>query len=138
MKLCIIILLCIAAFSAVADSTFVCGSVSGVWDTAGSPYCVVCDVHVPTGDTLRTMPGVKVVFMANFGFYVDSMAVLKAIGTVGDSIIFTTSGPSVFHKAINFTKSAPGCTLAYCRVEKGSNGGIRCSNSSPVIINNKI
>ena len=141
----IVAVLLILAVVAYSDTTFVCGNISGVWDAGGSPYCVVCDVHVPSGDTLIIMPDVKVVFMANFGFYVDSRAVLKAMGTISRPIIFTTADTSIFHKAINFNNSAPGCTLQYCRIDRGKKegykadgGGIYCYNSSPVISNNTI
>mgnify|MGYP000695744092 CR=1 FL=1 len=127
----------VAVSGALADTTFVCGDVSGVWDSSGSPFCVVCDVRVPPGSTLVIGPGVDVIFMSEFGFTVDTNAVLKAIGNASDSIIFTSRDTTLRHDGIMLYSSADGCTLSYCRVENGGSG-IRCSYSSPAIINNTI
>ncbi len=82
------ILILIAAAASFAQ-TYVSGAVSGVWDSTGSPFYVTDSICVPSGDSLRIGPGVEVIFQGHYKFCVDSNAVLKAIGTAEDSIIFT-------------------------------------------------
>ena len=41
-------------------STDVCGSVEGIWDLAGSPYILTCEVTVEPGKTLNIEAGVEV------------------------------------------------------------------------------
>ena len=123
--------------SAAPAQTYVSGAVSGVWDSAGSPYYVVSDVGVPQGSTLVIGPGVDITFMAELGFMVDTNAVLKAIGTTSDSVFFTGRDTTVRHEGISFYSSADGCTLSYCRIKQGGTGVI-CDASNPAIINNAI
>ncbi len=82
------ILILVAAGASFAQ-TYVSGAVSGVWDSTGSPFYVTDSICVPSGDSLRIGPGVEVIFQGHYKFCVDSNAVLKAIGTAEDSIIFT-------------------------------------------------
>ena len=84
-------------FGIAYSQTFVSGAVSGVWDSTGSPFYVTDSVCVPTGDSLRIGPGVEVIFQGHYKFCVDSNAVLKAIGTAADSIIFTAEDTLMFH-----------------------------------------
>jgi hypothetical protein len=61
--------------------------------------------------------------------------VLTAVGAPLDSIIFTKAGSVVGWQGIFFNFSSPGSELAYCRIEKSTNSGIRIANSVPVIRN---
>jgi len=109
----------IAAVSgALADTTFVCGDVSGVWDTSGSPYYITDSVCVPSGDSLRIGPGVEVIFQGHYKFCVDSAAVLKAIGTAEDSIVFTAEDTTEGYNGLRIYKTEI-CTLAYCSFTYG-------------------
>jgi len=153
MRNSIIVFLLLAAVSIAVAQTYVFGAVSGVWDSTGSPYYITDSVCVPSGDSLRIGPGVEVIFQGHYKFCVDSMAVLKAIGTAEDSIVFTAEDTVLTdstggHHGIRFWHSADGCTLAYCRIEYGNaidtclycyysaGGGIFCKSSSPTISNN--
>ena len=82
----------VLAFTTESNGISVCGNISGVWDLAGSPYNVTCDVTVPAGQTLEIRPGVKVLFTGHYRFNVFGN--LQAIGTEQDSIVFTRAFPT--------------------------------------------
>jgi hypothetical protein len=120
--------------------TNVCGNVSGVWDSAGSPYYVTCDVTVPADSTLEIRPGVQVLFTGHYKFNVFGN--LQAIGTEEDSIVFTRAFPTEESKGwgIRFNNADPACSLAYCIIEQGrtsggpwdgDGGGVFMTESSP-------
>lgn len=114
-----------------ADTTYVCGTiVSQNWTGAHSPYVLTCDVHV-AGLTIE--PGVRVVSRGNYLIRVDG--VLTAIGTAQDSIIFTKVDTAAGWGGISFVHSSPGSELAYCRIERSTNGGVHIDHSAPVIRN---
>lgn len=129
---------------ALTQATEVCGSVSGVWDTTGSPYMVNCDVTVPSGQTLEIRPGVQVLFTGHYKFNVNGN--LQAIGTEQDSIVFTRAFPTEDSKGwgIRFDNADPACSLAYCIIADfhartngyvlGSGGGVYMTQSSPTLI----
>jgi len=122
--------LLVAGFAvARADTTEVSGSVSGRWSLSGSPYAVVGEVTVATGETLVIEPGVEVRFRGRYHFFVNGL--LKAVGTESDSIIFTRDQPVEEHKwmGIRFDTCQYGCSLAWCRVEYVKNDGAypRCA-----------
>jgi hypothetical protein len=128
-----------------ANATDVCGIAAGLWDIAGSPYNVTCDVTVPTGQTLTIQPGVNVLFAGHYKFIVNGN--LQAMGTEQDSIMFTRAFPTEESKwwGIRFLNAGDTSRLAYCRIEwghaeGGSNpfydyygGGIDCENSPLVV-----
>ncbi len=134
------------------DGTHVCGNVSGIWTAECSPYYVDCEIHIPTDSMLLIEPGCSIIFTGHYKFCVDSNAVLKAIGTPTDSIVFTAQDTVLTdstggHHGIRFYHAAEGCTLMYCRIEYGNafgdhpdncGGGIYCEYSSPMIENNTI
>ncbi|MBN2541369.1 right-handed parallel beta-helix repeat-containing protein [bacterium] len=146
------VLECIS-FSTDKYYSYVCGNVSGCWTKELSPYCVTCNIIIPTDSTLIIYPGVEVIFTGYYEFFVDSNAVLKAVGNETDSIIFTVieslfHGESYGHRGLRFYKSAESCELAYCRIEYGNaddfddsdpdqsnGGGIFCLTTDLSIIN---
>lgn len=125
------------------SGTTVCGDVSGVWDSMGSPYYVICDVTVPDGQTLEIQPGVEVLFMGPYNFYVNGN--LQAVGTETDSIIFTTETnvDTLRWRGIKFSGLTSSAShLSYCSIEKGlclsptpyEGAGIRCGESASPLI----
>lgn len=129
--------------------TPVCGEISGVWDSTGSPYYVNCDVTVPPGQTLVIRPGVEVLFTGHYKFNVFGN--LQAIGTEEDSIIFTRAFPTEESKwggiRIDGNSASP-TQIEYCRISlsapsgpndyDGAGGGIRIISASPTIIHSSI
>jgi hypothetical protein len=124
------------------QGTNVCGDVSGVWDSTGSPYYVTCEITVPLGQTLEIRPGVRVLFTGHYKFNVYGN--LQATGTEQDSIVFTRAYPAEELKwwGIRFQGTSADGHLAYCVVENGhasggdndnSAGGILLSQCSPLI-----
>jgi hypothetical protein len=133
--------------SATGNAIEVEGDVWGVWTPDHNPYLVVGEVRVPPESTLTIEPGVLVNFQGHFKFMVDSTATLTAIGTEGDSIIFTTDDPSTGWRGIRFFKSNSSSQLSYCRIEYGKatgtlpdkNGGaVFCYQSGITISHNRI
>ncbi|MBN2135701.1 MAG: hypothetical protein JW737_08230 [Acidobacteria bacterium] len=117
---CFLVLFTLLVFtwSATNAQTEVSGDISGVWDTTGSPYIVTAEVHIPTGSMLAIMPGCSIIFQGHYKFCIDSNAVLRAIGSETDSIVFTAvdtnlTGSSGGHHGLRFFYSANSCTLSY-------------------------
>ena len=98
--------------------TVVSGSVTGMWDSAGSPYQVEGDLLVPAGGALTIDPGVHVRFRGAYRFQVEGL--LEAIGTASDSIVFTWDQPIASHewRGLRFVESDSASTLEYCRIER--------------------
>ncbi|TSA28813.1 hypothetical protein D4R71_00030, partial [bacterium] len=93
-KKCIILLLSIFTiallpFMGICD-TNVSGNQSGTWSLAGSPYFVVGDVTVPSGNSLIIEPGVMVEVQGNFRITAEGF--ITALGTISDSIKFYGQG----------------------------------------------
>lgn len=135
-----------------APSCTLCGALSGVLESEYSPYFVTCDVYVPTDSSLHIEPGCSIIFLGHYKFAVDTNAVMKAIGTETNSIIFTAvdthiTDSSGGHHGIRFYSAAEGCTLSYCLIEYGNalfstgeylhgdydGGGIYCIDTDPYI-----
>ncbi len=114
------------------------GDVYGRWEMSGSPYYVDSTVNIPNDSTLIIEHGCTIILAGEVQFDIKRNAVLKAIGTATDSIIFTNQDSSILWKGLNFRASAEGCTLNYCRVEFSDSAGIICKSCSPVIINSKV
>jgi len=114
-----------------------CGPVFGVWDSTRNPHRIHCDVYIPPGDTLIIEPGVEVLFEGEFSFVVGSAAVLKAMGTAEDSIIFH-SNSSVLNGGLDFISASAECELNYCRISNSTSSGIYTSNSDISISNCEI
>jgi parallel beta-helix repeat protein len=130
-----------------AETLYVCGDVSGTWNA--DTVLVTCEVRVPPGDTLVIEPGVKVLFWAYCKFIVDDAAVLHAVGTATDSIVFDEYVlPAIRHEnrwnGIRFLSASDSSRLEYCHLKHGlafgsgenvNGGAIYCSSSSPTIRN---
>ncbi|TKJ42388.1 hypothetical protein CEE37_01525 [candidate division LCP-89 bacterium B3_LCP] len=99
--------------SAFAD-TNVSGTVSGLWDAAGSPYIVQGDLFVPADSVLIIEPGVTVIFEDNYEFEVNG--IVEAIGAEEDSIYFTTD-PGITWGGFIYQDNADTSSFTYCLFE---------------------
>jgi len=133
-----IILTILIAVTATFAQTYVSGAVSGVWDSTGSPYYVTDSICVPSGDSLRIGPGVEVIFQGHYKFCVDSAAVLKAIGTAEDSIIFTAEDTANWWQGLKFWKSSTDCELSHCRISRSDLAGILVKEGRVEILHSRV
>ena len=122
-----------------AQTIEVSGLQSGIWEA--DTVLVVGDVNVE--ETLRIMPGTTVLFNDYYGIYVEKLGSLEAIGTEGDSILFTVADTTGFHifnsgrggwNGIHLDKAGR-ARFDYCRLQFGKaalddhqDGGALCIN----------
>ncbi len=135
--------LMVCALAAVSCATDVIGDVYGEWTLSGSPYYVIGDVSVPQDSTLIIDAGVEVSFWGYYKFNILDNATLKALGTEGDSVVFTTPWTTSGWHGLRFNNAAAACSLAYCVFEYGKanagsgsdldGGAIWCTTSSPTL-----
>jgi len=123
-----------------ADTIIPGGNVSGTWAAAGSPFLIMGEITVPSGQTLNIEPGVQVIFQGHYKLIVNGL--LEAIGTEQDSILFTAANPTIGWWGIRFLGANDSSQVIYCHLSYGKasapdNGGgaVYCYNSSPEISN---
>ncbi len=121
--LLILLILPISLFS----QTQVSGNQSGVWIAASSPYQVIGETTIPTGDTLIIEPGVEINFQGHYKFIVNGN--LQAVGTETDSIIFTTDNISTGWAGIRFVNADTTSLLSRCVIKYGKSTGSWPDNS---------
>jgi hypothetical protein len=93
----------------------------GPWTLPGSPYIVIGNVTVPSGQFLSIMPGVQVRFNANYSITVNGG--LVAHGQEGDSVKFMRNpGSSAAWQWIRYSSGtiSDSCILDYCIMEYGT------------------
>ncbi len=139
-----------------ADTHIASGNVSGTWTLANSPYIIDGHITIQTTDSLIIEPGVEVIFSGHYKFNIGGR--LLAIGTVTDSITFTSSDTSGYFNNThtgwhslgfisNNTNGQDSSKLIYCIIEFGKagtgptaadsmGGGIYCEYSSDLLIKN--
>ncbi len=141
------ILLWIAVLPAIVSAIEVSGDVWGTWSPVNNPYEVVGLLRVPPESTLVMEPGVFVNFKVHCKFIIDENAVLHAVGTEQDSIIFTAENHAIGWRGIRFIHAKDTSQLSYCRLEYGratgnwphrGAGAIYCYYCSPTISSNTI
>jgi hypothetical protein len=98
------------------------GSISGTWDTVGSPYLIQGETTIDSGTTLTIEAGVMVEWQNDFSSMFVQGQIL-AIGTEADSIVFTAEDPLTGWKGIRFENTPTGndtsefvyCTFKFAR-----------------------
>jgi len=113
----ILIVISVSVFS----QTPVSGDQSGTWASTNSPYQVIGEIIVPAGQTLTIEAGIEVNFQAHYKFTVKGN--LQALGTVTDSIFFTTDNQATGWGGIRFESSNGISNFSFCRIEYGKTAG---------------
>jgi len=116
-----------------ADVVFVSGDVSGVW-SADSVF-VVDSAYVSPGNTLEIEPGVHVLFMTANYFRVKQGAVLRAVGTVSDTIKFLPAVDGYNTLGIDFEDASDQSVMEYCYFRRALYSAIAMSNCNMTIRN---
>ena len=128
----------LSAFSS-AETVISPGPVFGTWEVLGSPYLIQGEITIPMDSILTIQPGVDVIFQGYYKFITRGR--LEAIGTEGDSILFTAADTSIGWHGIRFIDVAEVSQLSYCIIQWGNacgdpqdniGGGIYCQNSNYV------
>ena len=115
------LLFLIAISTGIIAQTQVSGNQSGTWNAANSPYQVIGEIIIPSGQILTIEAGVEVNFQGHYKFTVQGN--LQALGTETDSIFFTTDNQATGWGGIRFDGSDGISNLSYCRIEFGKTSG---------------
>nr|NQU91666.1 T9SS type A sorting domain-containing protein [Bacteroidota bacterium] len=105
-------------------------------------YPINQNISVAADIKLFLYQGDTLLFGENYGL--EIIGILKAIGTVADSIYFTSSIAENSWTGIHFINSQQGSEMRFCTIENGAGtdgdkgGGMYISNSSPWIFNSLI
>ena len=123
------------------------GDVSGTWNVAGSPYIIDGEILIISGDQLTIDPGVSVELSGHYKFIIKGR--LLAEGALGNTITFSAQTPATGWHGLRFidtnTNGQDSSKIVYCEIEDGKatgispdyrGGGIYCSNSSDILIQN--
>ena len=105
----------------VFSQTQVSGNQSGTWTVANSPYQVVGEIIILSGEDLIIEPGVEINFQGYYKFTVEGN--LQALGIETDSIFFTTDDQTTGWGGIRFNESDGISELSFCRIEYGKTSG---------------
>ncbi len=95
-----------------------------------SPYSLTGDLLVLG---LFVEPGVVVEAAGNYEIHV--VGLLVAVGTQTDSISFTAADTVAGWQGMFFDQSFPATEIAFCRIARSLNSGIRINNASPTVRN---
>jgi hypothetical protein len=116
-----------------ADTIIYGGSVSGVWDLAGSPYLIQGPIEIDVGDSLMIEPGVEVFFWNTQTLTVYGS--IQALGTYQDSILIAGNPSYSSWCGIDILNATDTCKFAYCTIEDVYNstaptgGALECEYS---------
>ncbi|MEW6070533.1 MAG: right-handed parallel beta-helix repeat-containing protein, partial [Candidatus Thermoplasmatota archaeon] len=107
----------ISSSRASGGPTYLSGNIYGTLTTSNSPYIVIGNLYVQSGQTLTIEQGVEIRFNTGYGLYVAGT--LNAIGTENEKIVFTSNrvapGRGDWY-GISYYSGSSG-TLQYCVVE---------------------
>jgi len=143
--LTITFLLGMAGRSTDARATDVSGDVWGTWILAESPYNLVGDARVPPDSSLVIEPGVEVIGRGHFKITVESGALLLAVGTASQMILFTAEDMVVGWRGLRLEGADDATRISYCTFEYARGTGaypevrggvLMVRNCSPVISDN--
>lgn len=143
-----IALAAVVATVSAAPAIEVSGDVSGIWSTADSPFEVVGDLRVPPDSALVIEPGVEVDFRGAFWLVVDENALLTAVGTAENPIVFSSDpvGNPRGWRGIRLEGSRDPSTISHCNISNALGrgewpdrcGAIYAFECNPIITHNYI
>jgi hypothetical protein len=93
------------------------GMVYGTWTIYDSPYVITGDINVRKGRSLDIEPGVVVKFAGHFSLTVGYRAILRAIGTGTEYVVFTPMDTDEGWYGIRFVNTDDDDVLRYCTIE---------------------
>jgi flagellar hook assembly protein FlgD len=100
------------------------------WTVQGSPYAILNNINVTSGNTLTINPGATVQFNGNY--YLAVAGTLLAQGQLGNPILFTSGQTTVAQGDWQYISLSSTSVMDYAQVEY-SNQGLLINNASPVI-----
>jgi len=133
MKLSVLLFTLIFCALSYAQTPIPAGPVNGTWTFSGSPYLIMGEIGIPSGEMLTIEPGVTVEFQGHYKFSVQGQ--LLAVGNENDTILFTINDSTGFHditipdggwNGIRFGYSNPGddtSRISYCLFAFGKANG---------------
>ena len=117
MKKLITLIITISLSFNLYSQTSVSGNQSGTWQFSNSPYEVVGELTVPTGQTLNIEAGVEINFKGHYKFNVAGKVL--ATGTETNGIKFTTDNQATGWGGIRIDGTNDISTFTYCTFEYG-------------------
>ena len=118
-KTVVIIAFFISAFA--FAQTSISGTQSGTWALENTPYNVVGNITIPSGQTLTIEAGVEVNFQEHYTITVHGG--IEANGTADEMIYFTTDNQATGWGGIYFDNTATISHFSFCRLEYGKATG---------------
>ncbi len=112
----------------------VSGDQFGTWDLASSPYNIIGEITIPTGETLAIDAGVEVIAMGNYK--ITALGNIMASGALNDTIRFYGNG-GLNWGGLRLEDEMNESHFDYCRISNTddiNDYGIQSINS-PVLIN---
>ncbi len=119
-----------------SQTTITGGMVSGNWTSAGSPYLIQSSIYIDYGQSLTIHEGCEIVFEPGVEFLVNGT--LNALGSLTDSIHFTSSGGSWEGLQLVGIWEYNSSILDYCIIENASTGVLTYFIESVSITNSSI
>lgn len=103
------------------SQTSVNGNQSGTWPLSNSPYEVMGELTVPTGQTLYIEAGVIINFKGHYKFNIDGK--ILATGTKTDPIMFTTDDQTTGWGGVRLNETPDISSFTYCTFQYGKTSG---------------
>lgn len=125
------------------SQTYVSGGIysNATWTLSNSPYIITGNLTIFPGVTLTIQPGVLI--KTDLSYRIDVRGNLTAIGTVTDSIIFTSNitAPIAGSWSGIYLNTPLGCTanIKYCKLEYADSGiHTEMGGNGPIIISHTV
>lgn len=121
----VFMVLCLTLF---ADTDIPAGNVNGVWNAAGSPYNILGEIQIVSGEQLTIEAGVTVNFTGHFKFIVQGSLLCE--GELGNEIEFTADDDVAGWHGLRFlnTDGEVASVLDFCNIEYGRATGANPDN----------